>query len=271
MQYRAIAFDLDGTLLTPDGKILPENLAAIEKVKQRGIQIFIVTGRHHTAAIPYYKQLNINTPLICCNGTYSYDVTNNQVINGNPFTFSQVQKVLELAEKSDIHLLMYTRDAMTFTERNPHMDKFITWVESCPEDVRPRVEQLVNFYYPVANQEMIWKFVISHADPEVIKTAVAQLPDNEFSCEFSWFDRADISAHGNTKGRRLLEVLKQYQLSADETVAFGDNFNDLTMLQNVGLGIAMGNAEEGVKQQVKQVIGANHSPAIANTINTLFR
>lgn len=70
MSYRVIALDLDGTLLTPGKTILPESIAALAKAKAAGIKILIVTGRHHCAIHPFYQALQLDTPAICCNGTY---------------------------------------------------------------------------------------------------------------------------------------------------------------------------------------------------------
>ncbi|WP_277395227.1 HAD-IIB family hydrolase [Erwinia sp. JH02] len=70
MSYRIIALDLDGTLLTPSKTILPESLEALKKAQQAGIKILIVTGRHHVAIHPFYQALALDTPAICCNGTY---------------------------------------------------------------------------------------------------------------------------------------------------------------------------------------------------------
>ncbi len=70
MSYRIIAVDLDGTLLTAHKTILPESLAALEKAQQAGVKVIIVTGRHHVAIHPFYQALALDTPAICCNGTY---------------------------------------------------------------------------------------------------------------------------------------------------------------------------------------------------------
>ena len=70
MRYRVIALDLDGTLLTPQKTILPESLEAIKRAREAGYQVLIVTGRHHVAIHPFYQALALDTPAICCNGTY---------------------------------------------------------------------------------------------------------------------------------------------------------------------------------------------------------
>jgi len=73
MTSRVIALDLDGTLLTPTKTILPESLEALARARQAGYKILIVTGRHHVAIHPFYQALALDTPAICCNGTYLYE------------------------------------------------------------------------------------------------------------------------------------------------------------------------------------------------------
>lgn len=73
MRYQAVAFDLDGTLLSSQSTILESSKKAIQKIREKGIKVFIVTGRHHTAVKPYYVELALDTPVVCCNGTYLYD------------------------------------------------------------------------------------------------------------------------------------------------------------------------------------------------------
>lgn len=73
MTSRVIALDLDGTLLTGKKTILPASLDALDalaRAKDAGYQIIVVTGRHHVAIHPFYQALALDTPAICCNGTY---------------------------------------------------------------------------------------------------------------------------------------------------------------------------------------------------------
>lgn len=70
MTSRVIALDLDGTLLTPQKTLLPSSLEALKRAQEAGYQLLIVTGRHHVAIHPFYQALALDTPAICCNGTY---------------------------------------------------------------------------------------------------------------------------------------------------------------------------------------------------------
>lgn len=270
MHYKVVAFDLDGTLLNSKGQILEENKQAIAKLKQQGIKIVLVTGRHHTAVIPYYVELGLDTPIVCCNGTYVYDVKNHDILISNPLSQQQVQQIFDTATKHNCHLLIYSRDAMNYAELNPHMEKFLQWVESCPEDVRPLVRKVPNLQDVIDNDYPIWKSVISAKYKEVMNQVVAELPVEQFSCEWSWVDRVDIANAGNTKGSRLLEVIEQWQISPQEVIAFGDNHNDISMLNAVGLGIAMGNAEDEVKQQANLVTTNNDELGIKEILHQYF-
>lgn len=70
MTARVIALDLDGTLLTPKKTLLPSSLEALSRAREAGYQLIIVTGSHHVAIHPFYQALALDTPAICCNGTY---------------------------------------------------------------------------------------------------------------------------------------------------------------------------------------------------------
>ncbi|WP_439294893.1 pyridoxal phosphatase [Lonepinella sp. BR2882] len=271
MTYKVVAFDLDGTLLNSKGQILPSSKKAIAEIRQKGIKVVIVTGRHHTAVKPYYHELQLDTPIVCCNGTYIYHPATDEVELANPLSASQCDTVLKIAEQCQLDLLMYSRNTMNYQKLNAHMTKFTQWAASCPADVRPDVRQVSNFEEIFHNPtEQIWKFVISSQNRQDMESAVENLPVSEFSCEWSWIDRVDIANNGNSKGGKLLDLLKQWQVDPQDVIAFGDNHNDTSMLTAVGYGVAMGNAEQEVKDQAKFVTTDNNADGIAEVLAHLL-
>ncbi|AUI65767.1 MULTISPECIES: pyridoxal phosphatase [Glaesserella] len=269
MSYQAIAFDLDGTLLSSQSTILESSKQAIQKARELGLKVFIVTGRHHTAVRPYYAELNLDTPVVCCNGTYLYDFHQDKVLISNPLTQQQASHLITSAKALNIHLAVYTRDAMTYEVLNPHFTKLMKWVESCPENVRPNVHQVENFQQLIDDNILIWKVLISDPDLEKMQNFVNKLP-LDVSAEWSWVDRVDITRAGNSKGACLAELLKQEKIDPKQVIAFGDNFNDISMLKLVGMGIAMGESEQDVQQSAKRVIGSNNENSIATTLAELL-
>ena len=118
---------------------------------------------------------------------------------------------------------------------------------------------------------MIFKFATSSHNLSALKQfsdAVDAL--EEFSCEWSWSNRADIAVKGNTKGNGLKHWAEHENIKLSEIVAFGDSYNDISMFAIAGLGIAMGNADDEVKAKASYTIGDNNSPSIANELEKLF-
>lgn len=270
MGYQAIAFDLDGTLLSPNATILESSKLAIQKVREKGIKVYFVTGRHHTAVRPYYSELFLDTLVVCCNGTYVYDFQNEKVVSGNPLPPQVVSQLINNAQAQGIHTAVYFQDAMTYETLNIHFEKFQKWVASCPESVRPNVYQVDNFQQEIDKGTTIWKVLISDPDLVKLQNFVEKLPLDQVSPEWSWVDRVDITSVGNSKGARLAELLKIEGIDPQNVIAFGDNFNDISMLETVGLGIAMGGSEEEVQQKAKKTIGSNSEDSIANELKQQF-
>lgn len=270
MSYQAIAFDLDGTLLSGQATILPSSKKAIQQAREKGLKVFIVTGRHHTAVRPYYAELGLDTPVVCCNGTYLYDFQKETILESNPLPAKLAENLINSAKANQIHTAVYTRDAMTYEVLNAHFDKFQKWVATCPENVRPDVRQVENFQTFIEDGTTILKVLVSDPNLEKLQNFVDKLPLEQVSAEWSWVDRVDITHKGNSKGSCLSKVLAMYQISPENVIAFGDNFNDISMLKLVGMGIAMGGSETEVQEAAKLVIGSNNEDSIAEALKTLI-
>ncbi|MCU5774237.1 pyridoxal phosphatase [Erwiniaceae bacterium BAC15a-03b] len=267
MSYRVIALDLDGTLLTPNKTILPESLEALAKAQQAGVKVLIVTGRHHVAIHPFYQALALDTPAICCNGTYLYDYHAQKVLSADPLPLDQAQQVIKMLDQQAIHGLLYVDNAMLYQTATGHVTRTLNWAQSLPEHQRPTFLQVDSLSAAAADAQSIWKFALSHPDTRALQQ-FADKVENEMglACEWSWHDQVDIARAGNSKGKRLAQWVESAGYQMSEVLAFGDNYNDLSMLENVGLGVAMGNADEAIKARAHRVTGTNLEPGIAETI-----
>lgn len=248
MKYKLLALDLDGTTLTSENKILPEVKAAIEKAKQH-LQVMIVTGRHHTAAKPYYLELGLDSQSICCNGTYIYDYPNKKVMVENSIPKDIGEQFITLAEKEKLKILMYVTDAMTISKTEPveFIAKLEAWAENFADDIRPDIRRIDSFKQTLAENEYLWKFVVEGEPESVLEFTKLPFIQHNFSAEQSWSNRFDFAYKGNTKGARLQEFLAHNNISASEVIAVGDNFNDISMIEVAGLGAAMAHSADEVK------------------------
>ncbi|WP_018607751.1 pyridoxal phosphatase [Uliginosibacterium gangwonense] len=264
MKYKAVALDLDGTLLGSDLKIRHEVAETIQSVRAAGVRVLMVTGRHHSAAMPYHHQLGLDTPLMCCNGTYAWDTRSGRALMPRPLEKAQACHTLELVRQHGVHTLVYVDGSMTYEVVEPHLARILTWAESVPPALRPSIRQVANFEAEIEAAEHVWKFATTTPNLEHLHAfgcAVEQ--ETGLSCEWSAKDRIDVAQQGNSKGRLLVEWLRSEGIAPEQTIAFGDSPNDISMLQAVGLGIAMGHSNEAVRTAAKLVAGSNDSAAIA--------
>ncbi|PKH20984.1 pyridoxal phosphatase [Enterobacterales bacterium CwR94] len=267
MSYRVIALDLDGTLLTPRKTILPESLEALNKARAAGIKVLIVTGRHHVAIHPFYQALQLDTPAICCNGTYLYDYHAKKVLAADPLQPAQALQVIEQLDHFGIHGLIYVDDAMLYQTPTGHVERTLAWAQSLPAAQRPAFIQVPSLAQAARDADQIWKFALSHENTDELKQVANHIETTlGLACEWSWHDQVDVAQQGNSKGKRLKQWVEAAGYRMDEVVAFGDNYNDLSMLESVGLGVAMGNADDAIKARAKRVIGDNLSSGIADLL-----
>lgn len=271
MRYDLLALDLDGTTLDREGLIRPTTRDAIAAARARGVEVVLVTGRHHVATRPFHTELGLDTPAICCNGTYVYDFAQDAVVTGTPMPRERAQSLLALCRRHDVHTLVYTETAMTFEVENDHMRRLKAWAASVEGPIKPEIVHVADLERVVELAPIIWKFVVSHSDKAALDRWIAAAEaGGGLSIEYSWQNRIDVVAAGNTKGRRLIEWAAARGVPAERIVAVGDNHNDLTMIEGAGLGIAVGNAEDEVKAVADLVVAANDQDGVVEAIERVL-
>lgn len=267
MPFRLIALDLDGTAIDSDRLIRPSTEAALREARDRGVDVILVTGRHHVAAGPYHHELRLSAPAVCCNGTYLYDFAARRVIAGAPLDKDQARAIVAAGRSAGLKLLVYSGEAMNFEVEDDHLRTLRAWADGRPPEIRPRLRLIDDFDRLIDDEPIIWKVVVSHDDPAIVRGAVDTMRETmDLAYEWSWSDRVDIARAGNSKGARLLEWATSRGIAAGEIIAFGDHLNDVSMLQAVGLGVAMGNAEAAVKAIAGHVTGNNDEDGIADAL-----
>ncbi len=269
MTSRVIALDLDGTLLTPTKTLLPSSLQALARAREAGFTPIIVTGRHHVAIHPFYQALALDTPAICCNGTYLYDYQAKKVIEADPLPVDQALQLIDMLNEHKVHALMYVDDAMVYETPTGHVLRTLNWAQSLPPEQRPVFTQVDSLAQTAREVNAVWKFALTDENSAKLNAFALEVEQQlGLECERSWHDQIDIARQGNSKGKRLAQWVASQGLSMQDVVAFGDNFNDISMLQAAGVGVAMGNAADEVKAHANVVIGDNTTDTIAEFIYT---
>lgn len=267
MNFRLVALDLDGTLLDSRLQIRPESVAAIAALRERGIGVMLVTGRHHAAAAPYHRALGLDLPAICCNGTYLYDYGRGEALMPNPLSRTQALFLLRKIRESGIHALMYIRNTITYERIEPHLARLLKWIETQHPEDRGAFRQVARFEDVAITADIVWKFALTHPIAEPLVELVADVQrDMGLACEWSGSNRVDIAQGGNSKGALLARWLAENAIAPEDVIAFGDSPNDISMLQLVGVGVAMAGCPPEVREAADWLAGPNDSDTIARTL-----
>jgi len=267
MSFQLVALDLDGTVLDKNLQIRPATIEALKRVREQGVGVMLVTGRHHVATYAYWHQLELELPAICCNGTYVYDFNTHRPLTGNPLTRGEARQLLALLRKHSIYAMVYVDDAMTYETESHFSPNIQKWSLSLPEALRPRIERVDSFEQLVEEAPTIWKFTTASDDAVAMRAFATDIEQTiGLSCEWSGNERLDIARAGNSKGKRLLEWAGGQGIAREAVIAFGDQQNDMEMLRVAGLGVAMGNSLPEVQACADWIAGSNESDAIADTL-----
>ena len=229
---RIIFFDIDGTLVDPGtGRIPDSTIEALGRLHQNGILLCIATGRP-VASLPDLTGLHFDA-FCTFNGSLCY--TPEDIIHSHPLPKEDVQQVLQNATAIGRPVTVAVRDRLAANG----------WDEDLAE-----YYQLAGLTLTVADdfesecQQDVYQIMLGCREPDhpsIIRNTVGS------DITFSWDRAADVIPAGSGKAQAIRKILDHYQLDASQAMAFGDGYNDLEMLQTVGLGVAMGNADKRLK------------------------
>ena len=242
-RIRLVAMDMDGTLLNSDKEVTPATRQAIEQAKARGVQVTFATGRMVSAGVYYARQLGIDVPMINYNGALITDL-NRRIWRSCPLDVAAATKVLQIAARHDVYAKAYVRDVL-YCDRG--------WEKSKDFARRFRVaaelvEDVVRIPAKVGPPSMI----VIIEEPEVLAVVESSLREElgqAIGITRSRADSLEIIHPQASKGRALLWLARQMGIDPEEILAIGDSHNDLDLLKVAGVAVAMGNAEQVVKDR----------------------
>ena len=267
MKYKLIVSDMDGTLLGDNHKITEENKIALSKALEKGVKIVPASGMIYNSAREHFDFLDINTPLIACNGAIIKETKTNKLIYKNNIPNDICLKIIDIFEKNEVYYQLYSENTM--------MCKNLS-----KEDQRKTKERLKNFFNDDINVHFgddLKEEVVKHKILKIIaiddydmdklkkvKEDLDQIEDIEITS--SWFNNVEIMHKGVNKGEALKALINYLGIDKDDVIAFGDNYNDLPMLELAGIGVVMGNANDEVKEKGDYITAKNTEDGVAKAI-----
>lgn len=263
---KLLAVDLDGTLLNEEHEISQGNLDAIRGFQRRGGSVVVATGRNFQAAAIYANQISPSLPMICFNGAYIYNPDTEGFSHKRFLTDEQISSVIEIAEANEVLYRYYDMHSIYATEGmrealSKYEGGFGVKLTFLPDD------ELRTYYRD--HQLEVPKLVFHAQDPQKLASVRADLEKvGGFALAQSWEGVLEVMAQDVNKGSALQEVCSLLGIEMKDTVAVGDQENDMMMIRSAGIGIAMGNGAQALKECADAVTVSNNESAIAEVIKT---
>lgn len=257
---QAIVIDIDGTLLKSDHSLSDRTRSALQRALDADVQIILATGKTRHSAASIIAALNLQSPgiyvqgLIITNpdGTVRYQ----QVLNPNI-----ARRVITFVEQRGFEVIVYSGHRLLAKTVETDEHPLTKFGEPQPEEVGP----LVNLLGLVP----VHKLLIGGA-PKKIKALrwqlAQQVGEDATLVTTNLPNTLEILPYGASKGKSMLALLREMQISPENVMAIGDGENDVEMLKFAGLGVAVGNASEMTKRVADVVVKSNDEDGVAEAI-----
>lgn len=267
MKYALIALDLDGTLTDDHKDITPRTYDALIKVQQKGIRLCLASGRPPYGMRPLAKQLRLaeyGGMILCYNGGYIEDCATGEVYVEHVLDNTLLPQLYSYQQPSGLTLMSY-HDEYIYTE---HPDDI--YVAQSSRNNKMSIKGVTNFLQEVPRPLHKCMLVGS---PELVKEweprIAADMNEVMYVCHSTPYF-IELLPLGIDKGPALISLTQRLGLRPEQIISFGDSRNDLSMIQMAGMGVAMGNAEDEIKQAANRVTLSNNDDGIAHVIEDLF-
>ncbi len=282
---KVIATDMDGTLLSSEQTISKENFEAIEAAKAAGVHVLVATGRSPREARDFLSKWNLKCSMICANGAIVIN-EEEKVVSRNCLEMPQLKKAVRALGKQEFYLEVYTNNG-NFTKdyrQQPYQDKMIELligtgrrdsrdavIDHAEERLDRGILHLVDSNEDILklddNQYEFYKVFAIHKEDHAFKKVREELAkDPSLVVTTSWHDNIEVNSADATKGRALGEYVKSLGFDLEQSMAIGDSYNDLSMLRSAGFSVAMGNAEDAIKEVCDFVTVSNDENGFAKAV-----
>lgn len=268
---KLLALDIDGTLLTPEGRLTPRNRMAIDLARRKGVRVVLVTGRRFGSAHALLKELNLDLPLVSHNGALTKDVETLELLDYHPLDLKTAHEIIRLGRLrgadilccDDPHghgVLVVEGISANNLPLRRYLDRYRESVVEVP-DLLDHVD-----HSPI---QMMFSGRCGPMDElaellgEALGDRVCLLRTRYRQSDLTILDAISPTA---SKGASLAAIAMQQGIVRDEVMAIGDNHNDLTMLSYAGCGVVMANAEDDLKKMDFAVTSTNEEDGVALAI-----
>lgn len=272
IDYKIVCSDIDGTLLNSKRELSKATINSVELLNKRNIPFILISARMPMAIRPLQKQLKSNYPIVCYNGAYieselKVDGSAKELFS-NPIEIEPFLALLKFMEGSGIHFGTYYKDEWL-------VNQFDYWAKREKNNTKldpKHVDMEFMKHNFEAKNHGPHKIMIM-GDFDKIEPLESELR-HKFGDDVDIYRSKDTYLELNAKAvskSTSLDILSEYfNHPISEFMAFGDNYNDISMLRKAGYGVAVRNARNEAKTVAQEIAESNLDNGVAKIIDKYF-
>ena len=280
--YKLVAIDLDGTLLNSYGEVTENTKEEIKKAVDKGIEVVLASGRPISSVEDLANDICANHYIISGNGAIVYDLRKEKVIYDRFLSKEQILNIVKICEENSIYYNIYTENEVLTKSLNYNTLFYHSENTHKQEEKRTNINIITDVYEYILRKndkkylkvtvcdqsQIVFGSIIkklrmiddidvldvSHMSRKLIKSGT-----EEILVEYCY---TEITNKNVNKWTALEFIIEKMNIKKEEVVAIGDNINDKEMIENAGLGIAMGNSTDEIRNIAKKVVGTNNEEGV---------
>ena len=271
--YRVLACDLDGTLLKDDKSISEETIKALERISDEGVIFLPSTGRTHRELPPALKDLPFIHYALCCNGGSVFNYLEDRYIYEDVIPYDLALEVLEYVKNLPVYeTVVVNGSRIVKGDENNEICEYIKKVAvkgivfnfTGAYDVKKAFEE------KHMDAQKFLLYLAEGADrEEVIQDLSARFPKLEVSSSGPLF--IEVNIKGVDKGKALVRFCELMNIPIEESIAFGDAANDISMLKAAGKAVVMENGTAETKKYADLICPSNNDDGVRKVIEELWK
>ena len=289
--YKLVVIDLDGTMLNSYGVVTNETKEVIKKVEKQGVEVVIASGRPIDSIKEIAKEIESKNYFIAGNGAIIYDIKNDEIIYEKTLSKEKVLEIIKICEDNSISYNIYTENEILATSLKYNVLYYHKENLKKEESKKTKINLVKNMYEYIQNKEDVkfLKITICDESKAVFNSIIRKIKEikdievleishmsrktikqgtEEFEISYYY---TEISAGDVDKWNAIEFLMEKLKIKREEIMTIGDNLNDRKMIENAGLGVAMGQSTPAILKLADEVTSSNDEEGISKILQKYYK
>ena len=289
--YKLVVIDLDGTMLNSYGVVTNETKEVIKKVEKQGVEVVVASGRPIDSIKEIAKEIESKNYFIAGNGAIIYDIKNDEIIYEKTLSKEKVLEIIKICEDNSISYNIYTENEILATSLKYNVLYYHKENLKKEESKKTKINLVKNMYEYIQNKEDVkfLKITICDESKAVFNSIIRKIKEikdievleishmsrktikqgtEEFEISYYY---TEISAGDVDKWNAIEFLMEKLKIKREEIMTIGDNLNDRKMIENAGLGVAMGQSTPAILKLADEVTSSNDEEGIPQILQKYYK